>query len=249
MTDQGHDRVPVVRINLTSSTNVRSLNAKICEFYGHPAARRRSSNADLLINIAMDLAISCGTELVVIDDVHFVEPRSQDGSDVINHFKFLGTEFPANFLFAGVGLYEKGFFSEGKTGAAAKRAQTGRRWIPLGLMPFHVRDSEGKAEWERILKSIEQQIVLADARRGMLVSLAGYIFERTTGHMQSLFSLITQGCYEAIVSGKEVITRDLLETVPIDGAAELACGELQAALATGIWPMPDQPGWPSSAAA
>ena len=59
-----------------------------------------------------------------------------------------------------------------------------------------------------LLKATEQQIVLARARPGMLVEIADYLFDRSTGHIGSYFSLITRGCYRAIRTGEETITRE-----------------------------------------
>ena len=39
-TADGHERLPVCRIGLTSNTTMRSLNRAICEFYAHPASQR-----------------------------------------------------------------------------------------------------------------------------------------------------------------------------------------------------------------
>jgi hypothetical protein len=43
VTDEGHERIPVFRVGLTSKTTLRTLNRMICEFYGHPATDRASA--------------------------------------------------------------------------------------------------------------------------------------------------------------------------------------------------------------
>jgi AAA domain len=40
LTDDGHERLPVFRVGLTSRTTLRTLNRMICEFYGHPGTDR-----------------------------------------------------------------------------------------------------------------------------------------------------------------------------------------------------------------
>jgi hypothetical protein len=235
LTDAGHPRLPVFRVSLSAGTTVKSLNAKICQFYGHPAMNkdRSSYSADRIAGFALDSVLSSETRLGIIDDVHFITPRRKDGLDVINHLKFLNSEFPVTFVFAGVDLEGKGFFSEGRVGSGSAHAQLGRRWTRLAVVPFEIATDEGRADWQSLLKATERQLVLARARPGMLTGIAGYLFARTTGHIGSFFSLIARGCVEAISTGEEDLTRDLLDGVPIDEAAERARGEIEAALAAG----------------
>jgi hypothetical protein len=54
----------------------------------------------------------------------------------------------------------------------------------------------------------------------MLVELADYLFARTTGHIGSFITLITRGCYKAIRTGAENLTRQLLDTIRIDEASK-----------------------------
>jgi hypothetical protein len=76
--------------------------------------------------------------------------------------------------------------------------------------------------------------VLADARPGMVADdLADYLFARSTGHFASLMTLITRGCRRAVRTSTEKLTRDLLDHVRNDAAAEAARQELLAAFDTG----------------
>ncbi len=54
-TAEGHQRVPVAYIGLTSNTSMRSLNSMLCRFYGHPGAER--GNATQLANRAADCVL------------------------------------------------------------------------------------------------------------------------------------------------------------------------------------------------
>jgi hypothetical protein len=168
-----------------------------------------------------------------VDDVHFINPRRKDGLDVTNHLKFLNSEFPVTFIYAGVQLAEKGFFAEGGSGAQAIYAQTGRRRTRLEVAPFEIATEAGRRDWRSLLKATERQLVLARQRPGMLVDLADYLFERSTGHIGSFFSLTTRACFRAIRTGDEVITRALLDGIRIDEASEQARRELAAAFSAG----------------
>ena len=81
VTSDGHERIPVFRVALTAGTTLKSLNEKICRFYGHPsvARGRHGISADRLASFALDSVLSCETSLGIIDDVHFITPRRKDG--------------------------------------------------------------------------------------------------------------------------------------------------------------------------
>lgn len=92
-TAEGHERVPVAWIGLTSNTSMRSFNSMLCRFYGHPGADR--GNATQLSNRAADCVSSCKTRLIVVDDVHFLDMNRRDGREVANHFKWLSNQSPS----------------------------------------------------------------------------------------------------------------------------------------------------------
>jgi len=230
-TTDGHERLPVFRVGLTSRTTLRTLNRMICDFYGHPGTER--ANAAQLASWAVDCVLSCATKVGFIDDIHFVDPHRKDGVEVSNHLKWLANELPVTFIYAGVGLAERRLFAEGFHGEQAALAQTARRWTRLELPPFHITSNTGRRQWLGLLKATERQLVLARNRPGMLVDLADYLFTRSTGHIGSFVTLITRGCFKAIRTGAEQLTTDVLDAVRIDVASEQARTELTAAFAAG----------------
>jgi len=231
LTEEGHERLPVFRVGLTSRTTLRTLNRMICEFYGHPGTERAS--AAQLASFAVDCVLSCHTRIGIIDDLHFIDPNRRDGVEVSNHLKWLSNELPVTFIYAGVGLAERRLFAEGLTGDSAVMAQTARRWTRLELPPFHVGDQAGRRHWQSLLKATERQLVLAKAHPGTLVELADYLFARTTGHIGSFITLITRGCYKAIRTGVERLSEQLLDTVRIDEASEAVRHQLHASFTAG----------------
>jgi len=246
-TADGHDRIPVAYLGLTSSTTMRTLNSALCRFFGHPGWRR--GTAFELADRATDCVLSCGTRLIIVDDVHFLDMNRRDGREVSNHFKWLASQFPVTFLFVGVGVRERQLATEGLDPADAALAQTARRWTTLSLDPFAIDTNPGRQTWRRLLKAIERDIVLADAHRGMLADeLADYLFARSTGHFASLMTLIARGCRRAIKTNEEVLTPKLLDHVRNDAAAEAARLELEAAISRGLLTSRVQSGRPSRAA-
>ncbi|SCX31496.1 hypothetical protein SAMN02799620_05363 [Mycolicibacterium fluoranthenivorans] len=86
---------------------------------------------------------------------------------------------------------------------------------------FDVDEQEGRDVWRALLKTIESKIVLTDSGQGMLAdALPDYLWARTDGRIGSLMTLINRGCSLAIRTGEEVLTQGLLDTIPVDVAAE-----------------------------
>jgi hypothetical protein len=166
--------------------------------------------------------------------VHFLDPRRRDGRDFANHFKYLANTFPLTFLFVGVGLEHRGLVREGLAAGEEELAQNARRWTTLGVSPFEIVTETGRRTWRQLLLAIEKDLVLAGAHPGMVADdLADYLFARSTGHFASLMTLIARGCRRAVRTGTEKLTRDLLDQVRNDAAAEAARQELLAAFGTG----------------
>lgn len=231
-TAQGHERWPVCRVGLTGNTGMKDLNRAMLKFFGYPG--RQTSTAAQLGLQALDCVLSCEVRLLILDDLHFLKWRKTSGIEVSNHLKWIANEFPVTLLKVGVGLADKGLFSEGEAAGETVLAQTGRRTTRLGMPPFTIDTEQGRRHWRQLLLALEQRIVLADTYPGMLAhDLSDYLFARSTGHIGSLMTLVNRGCQRAHRTGTERLTRDLLDQVKNDEAAEQARIELEYALHAG----------------
>lgn len=231
--DRDVRHLPVCHVTLTGRLTIKGLHMMILGFYAHPATAgilHRSMAGRDLARAAAECIERHDTRLVIVDDLHFLNMRTRDGVEVANQLKWLANEYNATFLFAGVALRARGLVGEGHTGREAAMAQTFRRWTVLGLSPFTLTHKPGRGEWDRLLFGIEQSLVLADARPGMLVDLSRYLFARTTGNIGSLMDLIRRGASRAIRTGREAIDRELLNDIRIDEGAEAERRELEAKL-------------------
>jgi hypothetical protein len=225
----GNERWPVCRVGLTGNTGLREFNRAMLKFYAHPGTTY--GNAAQFGERALDCVIACETKLLIVDDLHFLKLKASSGVQVSNHFKYIANEFPLTVLFIGVGLAQRGLFSEGESYSDAVLGQTGRRTTPLEMRPFTVHTEDGRREWRQMLLAIEQRIVLAEKYPGMIADdLSDYLFARSTGLIGSLMTLINRGCQRAVRTGVERLDAELLDKVKNDGAAEAGRKELEAAL-------------------
>lgn len=218
-TSKGHQRLPVAYVPLSAGTTLKGLNTKLLRFYGHPAATR-ATRADLG-TLAVDCVQSCHTQVIILDDLHFIDFKHRRGQEVSNHLKALANEMPVTFMYVGVRLREKKFFDEGLLGEDAAYAQTSRRATRCVVAPFLITTTTGARAWSALLAALEQHVLLADSRPGMLTDHADVLHRRTQGCIGSLTNLLDRVCYLAIATGIETITGELIETVNIDNAAQI----------------------------
>jgi hypothetical protein len=220
VTGDGHQFLPVAFVSLGSSITLKGVNQRLLQFYGHPAAMKATT--DRLGSLLVDCVTSCRTRMIIIDDLHFVDFKDRHGAAVSNHLKWLSNEVPVTFVYAGVGLERRRFFSEGGLGGEdLVYAQTARRATRCPVEPFAIRSDAGLADWLRLLRALGGHLKLADADDTMLVEQARELFRRTQGHIASLTNLLDRACWLAIRDGSERITKDVLAKVRVDNAGEI----------------------------
>lgn len=231
-TDSGNERWPVCRVGLTGNTGIKEFNRAMLEFFAHPG-RTRGTAADYARR-ALDCVLSCEVQLLIVDDLHFLNVRNGAGVAVSNHFKYIANEFPVTMIFIGVGLASSALLSGGSRYNDAILAQTGRRTTLLEMEPFTVGNERGRKEWQRLLQTIDNKLRLGEHRPGMVADdLCEYLFVRSTGHIGSLMTLIDRGCQRAIRTGAEKLTQEMLDDIGNDIASERARRELQTAIEAG----------------
>ena len=208
-TASGSQRLPVAFVPLSAGMTLKGLNQKILAFYGHPAANRASSTR--LGALAVDCVTECETQLVVIDDLHFVDFRHRHGQEVSNHLKGLANEMPVTFIYVGVRLREKRFFDEGDPRLRRRLRPNLPPRDPLRGRPVRHRHRRGACAAGPTCSAPSKPISsLPTPDPGMLTDHAKELHRRTQGHIASLTNLIDRACYLAIVTGIETITADLL---------------------------------------
>jgi hypothetical protein len=215
-TRDGHERIPVCFIQLTARTSQKSLAIMLAEFYGLPNPYR--ATAQQLQRGVQRAMSACRTELLIIDDVHFIVADGRSVNALSNHLKYLTNELNATFLLVGIGLRSSSLLS----GTSPVTEQTTGRWKIFSMPPFQATTNEHRREWVGALGGIENALRLSNLREGTLMNdLADYVFIRTGGRIGSVMELIRVGASIAISTGVETLSEDLLERVTLDIRAEL----------------------------
>ena len=212
--DSDCEFIPVIYTTVASNETGKGLTARLLDFFGTPYTRS-ASEAQLTRMLAAQ-ADQAGTSLILVDDIHFLDPRFQSGQAVNTHLKALASAISATFVYAGVDVDKTGLLFEGRPEAQAQAAQTQRRFKRMDLVPFE----KGDPVLGAVLDALEGQMLLLNARAGDLKDLADYVHDRTDGYMGPIMVLVREAAALAMEDGQERLSRKILERVTLDSASD-----------------------------
>jgi hypothetical protein len=138
------------------------------------------------------------------------------GAEVSDQLKYFAERLPATFIYAGIDVEAQGLF------AGVRGRQIAGRFTLISSAPFNYGTPEQRTTWQALVTTLEGMLRLHQHTPGTLVALAEYLYQRTNGMIGSLSQLVRGAAILAIQDGTEQITRDLLDLVPVDYAAERA---------------------------
>ena len=144
------------------------------------------------------------------------EPRTRGsartiGCRIVSPATRCGWGCPGRTHSPGINVERSGLF----TGVRGKQI-AGRcvfPFAPTGPFPY-------QQEWKSLVAALETALRLHRHQPGTLPDLDRYLHQRTGGMIGSLSHLIRAGAITAILDGCEAVTRDLLEGIPVDHAAQ-----------------------------
>ena len=202
------DRIPVVYVTTPPRGSPRKLALEFARFLGLPPVKTSWNTTDIADAVCQVLIEArCG--LVLVDEIHNLNLATTIGEDMSDHLKYFTEHLPATFVYAGINVERSGLF----TGVRGK--QIAGRCVLISTSPFPYQQ-----EWKGLVATMEAALRLHRHQPGSLAKMDRYLHHRTGGMIGSLSHLIRAGAISAIVDGREAITRDLLEEIPLDHAAQ-----------------------------
>jgi hypothetical protein len=208
--DPDGDRIPVVYVTAPPKGSPRKLAVEFARFLGLPPVRSRQNVADITDAVCQVL-IDARTDLVIVDEIHTLNLATSAGEDLSDHLKYFTEHLPATFVYVGIDVERSGLF----TGTRGKQIAGRAGLVRTGAFAY-------QQEWKGLIASLEQTLRLHRHQPGTLVKLDRYLHQRTGGMIGSLSHLIRAGAISAILNGSEQLTKDLLDTIRVDHAAESA---------------------------
>ncbi len=199
-------RIPVVYVTVPPAATAKMLAVEFARFLGIPIAPRQNIT-DITEAVC---SVLCATKvgLVIVDELHNISLASRNGAEVSDQLKYFSERIPATFVYAGINLAREGLFSGTRGQQIAGRFSM----IPTVSFPYN-------PEWTALIAALEQALRLHRHTDGTLVQLDRYLHQRTNGMIGSLSQLVRGAALEAVLTGTEKITKDVLNAVEIDHAA------------------------------
>lgn len=201
------DRIPVVYVTTPPKGSPRKLAMEFARFLGLPPVRRGYNTTDIA-DAVCQVMLEARVDLVLVDEIHNLNLATAAGEDMSDHLKYFTEHLPATFAYAGMDLERRLF-----TGVRGKQIAGRCVLVSTGAYPCN-------AEWKGLVATMETALRLHRHEPGSLTHSARYLHGRTSGMIGSLSHLVRAAAQLAILEGDEAITRKLLDSIPVDYAAE-----------------------------
>ncbi len=222
---------PVAYVQTPVTAKPVSICQSILEFYGEDYKNMTLPTLTRTVRRALR---EHATRVLILDDITRLKMHREADQDVLDFIRDLMNI--AVVILVGVGIPTSGLLREGRqdsrTGEWLFRpvkdkgkspndeaaTQTERRFKLVNLDPFTYDTPENIAAWVRHLSGIESHLRLFHASEQPLTggTMPEYLYRRTSGVVGLLGCLVEEACMNAIETGAERLSHDLLEDVAID---------------------------------
>lgn len=209
--DDDH-RLPVIYVTVPPAATARMLAMEFARFLGLEFAGR--VNITDIVEAVCVTAARTRAELVCVDELHNLNLATRAGAEVSDQLKYFAERLPATFCYAGIDVESAGLF------AGTRGRQIAGRFTVIPATPFAYGTTAQREQWRALIATMDAALRLHQHQPGSLIKLEDYLYRRSGGMIGSLSQLIRGAAILAIEDCSEQITRDLLEAVPVDYAAE-----------------------------
>lgn len=206
------EMLPVLYITVPPAATPKMLATELARFIGLPLPSRYSQVE--VTNQVCDLLCKHSTQLILVDEIHNLDIGTRVGAESSDQIKYLSERIPATFVLAGVDVDGSGLF------AGRRGGQIASRYTLIQTLAFPRRTESHRHDWQALIATLEQSLRLYAHRQGTLVALDGYLHERTKGMIGSLSHLIREAAIDAIITGKEKITKADMDRIQLDQSAQ-----------------------------
>ncbi|OPC79549.1 ATP/GTP-binding protein [Embleya scabrispora] len=203
--------VSVAYVLVPPGATAKALAAEFARYLGIPVTARMTQAQ--ITEAVCHTYNRAGVHLVLIDEIHRLNPRTTTGAETADLLKDLTERIGATFVYAGIDVTATPLFGGVRGAQLAGRASL----VECGAFPARLGTRE---PFKELIAGVEAALDLHAHRAGTLPRLAPYLHRRTAGRIGSLTRLIRQAAITAIVDGTERITRTSLDRIRLDHLAE-----------------------------
>ncbi|MFJ8478353.1 TniB family NTP-binding protein [Kitasatospora sp. NPDC094011] len=203
--------VPVAYVLVPPGASAKALTAGFARYLGIPVTARMTQAQ--LMQAVCHTYNTAGVRLVLIDEIHRLNPRTTTGAEAADLLKDLTDRIGATFVYAGIDVTGTALFSGVRGAQLAARASL----VETGALPARLGT---RRPFTDLVTDLEAALDLQRHRPGTLARHAPYLHQRTAGRIGSLSRLIREAALTAILDGTERITKTTLDGVRLDHQAE-----------------------------
>ncbi len=207
-------RLPVLYVTVPPAATARMLAVEFARFLGLEFTGR--ANITDIVNAVCATAAHTRVELVCVDELHNLNLATRAGAEVSDQLKYFAERLPATFVYAGIDVEAQGLF------AGVRGRQIAGRFTVIPAAPFAYGTGAQREQWQALIATLESLLRLHRHRTGNLARLEEYLYRRSGGMIGSLSQLVRGAAILAIEDGSEQISKQLLDSVAVDYAAERA---------------------------
>ncbi|MFI9162820.1 TniB family NTP-binding protein [Kitasatospora aureofaciens] len=207
----GQPAVPVAYVLVPPGASAKTLTAGFARYLGIPVTARTTQAQ--LMHAVTHTYNTAGVRLVLIDEIHRLNPRTTTGAEAADLLKDLTERIGATFVYAGIDVTNTPLFSGVRGAQLAARTSL----VETGALPARLGT---RRPFTDLVTDMETALDLRRHRPGTLSRHAPYLHQRTAGRIGSLARLIREAALTAILDGTERITKATLEAVRLDHLAE-----------------------------
>ncbi|MFC4084724.1 TniB family NTP-binding protein [Amycolatopsis samaneae] len=220
--------VPVAYVQTPVTAKPKSTCQAILDFFG---ADYKGMNLPQLTRAVRTSLRDHGNRVLLLDDITRLKMHRADDQDTLDLLRAF-MSMHTTLVLIGVDIPGSGLLREGRHDPRTGQwvfppstaegddpaTQTERRFDLVHLEPFRYDTAKGIVAWTEHLAGLQDGLRLFRAAPDMLTggTMPEYLFRRTRGVVGLLERLIEEGCAEAIETGVETLTTDLLDGILIN---------------------------------
>ena len=193
--------IPVINVSVPPSATPKLMLGEFAHFLGVPV--RAQYNTGELMNTIATVIAACGTELIIVDEIHNLNNRyrqMQEASDVL---KQLSEKCPGTFVYAGVDVESSGLLD------GTRGRQISSRFQIMRLDKFG-NTGKQKQAWTDLLLAVEASLGLLDQPAGDILRHATQLHQQSGGVIGDLTGFVHMLAMEAIDDGTERLNLDTI---------------------------------------
>lgn len=213
--------IPVAYVEVPAGSSAKAMIGRFAHFYGLELPK--SCTLEEILNAVVTAMRSCRTQLVVVDELQNLSRVSQGNGESVDVLKSLSNQVPSTFVYSGINIHRGGLL------VGERGNQISRRFTLLEMQRYgHATLEEVKA-WNGIVMAFSQEVPLLAHDPKSMLRVAAWLHKRSGGNIGTLQRILVGGSQLRILDrdpAQETLTREYMEAIPVDMAAESTNGKL-----------------------